>query len=79
MRDAQEEEQFQMAMAKRRILTAAGALDGLIGDPGEFLLTIIEWGKANGFEDDAALLQRDWAANYGGVKWYRYLTLRETW
>lgn len=65
MRDAREEEQFQMAMAKRRIQTAAGASSGRIGDPGEFLLSLVEWGEANGFEDDAALLRRDWMANYG--------------
>ena len=53
-----EEEQKQLALAKRRILGAAGASEGLIGDPTEFLLAIIEWGEANGFEEDAAFLRR---------------------
>ena len=68
MSDGCEEEQKQMAFAKRRILTAAGALSGRIGDPGEFLLAVIRWGEVNGFKDDAALLRKDWMARYGGIK-----------
>lgn len=67
MLDGCEEEQKQMAFARRRILTAAGALNNRIGDPLDFLLAVIEWGEANGFEDDAALLRKDWVAR-GGVK-----------
>ena len=68
MQDVIEKEQRQMALAKHRILTAAGVVNGLIGDPGEFLLAIIKWGEANDFEADAALLRKDWVANYGGIK-----------
>jgi len=55
-----EEEQKQLALAKRRILEAADATTGLIGDPLEFLLNIIEWGEANGHEEDASFLRRRW-------------------
>ena len=67
MRDIREEEQFQMVMAKRRIQVAAGAENGRIGDPGEFLLALVEWGEENGFENDATLLRKVWEANYGNA------------
>lgn len=53
-----------VVMAKRRVMKAARAETGRIGDPGKFLFNLAQWASSNGMEEDAALLREAWEANY---------------
>ena len=60
----QEEWVKQVTFAKRRVMEAAGATSGRIGDPGEFLLALIKHAQLHGMEEEAKLLRQDWEANW---------------
>ena len=63
----EEARQREIVFAKRRVMQAAGATRGRIGDPGEFLLALVQWAEAHGMVDEAALLREDWEITYGGM------------